>query len=119
REFYEEYFAMADLPAEFYLQTVERIFQKAMLATRELTFQGRRVDCDAVRRTALLTIEGEKDDICGVGQTVAAQELCGSIPPFRRAHHVQTGVGHYGVFNGRRWESSIYPIVRDFVFAHG
>jgi polyhydroxyalkanoate depolymerase len=119
RDFYEEYFAMADLPAEFYLETVERIFQRAMLATREMTFRGRTVDCDAIRRTALLTIEGEKDDICSVGQTVAAQDLCGSIPPFRRAHHVQTGVGHYGVFNGRRWESSTYPVVREFVFAHG
>ena len=119
REFYEEYFAMADMPAEFYLQTVELIFQKAALATGELTFRGRRVDCDAIRRTALLTIEGEKDDICSVGQTVVAQDLCGAIRPYMRQHHVQTGVGHYGVFNGRRWENAIYPIVRDFVFAHG
>ena len=110
---------MADMPAEFYLQTVELIFQKAALATGELTFRGRRVDCDAIRRTALLTIEGEKDDICSVGQTVVAQDLCGAIRPYMRQHHVQTGVGHYGVFNGRRWESAIYPIVRDFVFAHG
>jgi poly(3-hydroxybutyrate) depolymerase len=119
RDFYEEYFAMADMPAEFYLQTVERIFQKASLARGELTFQGRRVDCGAIRRTALLTIEGEKDDICSVGQTVAAQDLCGAIRPYMRQHLVQTGVGHYGVFSGKRWESSIYPAVRDFVFAHG
>lgn len=119
RTFYEEYFAMADMPAEFYLQTVERIFQKAELAAGTLTYRGRRVDCDAIFRTALLTIEGEKDDICSIGQTVAAQELCGRIRPFMRQHHVQTGVGHYGVFNGRRWENAIYPVVRDFVFAHG
>ena len=119
RDFYEEYFAMADMPAEFYLETVERIFQKAMLATGELTFRGQRIDCGAIRRTALLTVEGEKDDICSIGQTVAAQELCTSVRPYRRAHHVQTGVGHYGVFNGRRWETSIYPVVRDFVFTHG
>jgi poly(3-hydroxybutyrate) depolymerase len=119
RDFYEEYFAMADMPAEFYLQTVERIFQRASLARGELTFQGRRVDCGAIRRTALLTIEGEKDDICSVGQTVAAQDLCGAIRPYMRQHLVQTGVGHYGVFSGKRWESSIYPAVRDFVFAHG
>jgi len=118
RSFYEEYFAMADIPAEFYLETVERIFQKAMLATGELTYRGRRIDCSAIRRTALLTVEGEKDDICSIGQTVAAQELCTGIRPYRRQHHVQTGVGHYGVFNGRRWESSIYPVLRDFVFAH-
>jgi len=119
RVFYEEYFAMADMPAEFYLQTVEQIFQKAALATGELTFRGRRIDCSAIRRTALLTVEGEKDDICSIGQTVVAQELCTMIRPYMRQHHVQTGVGHYGVFNGKRWESSIYPVVRDFVFSHG
>jgi polyhydroxyalkanoate depolymerase len=119
RDFYEEYFAMADMPAEFYLQTVERIFQKAQLATGEMTFRGRRVDCSAIRRTALLTVEGEKDDICSIGQTVAAQELCGAVRPYMRQHHVQTGVGHYGVFNGRRWETSIYPVLRDFVHAFG
>ncbi len=117
--FYEEYFAMADMPAEFYLQTVERVFQKAELATGEMSFRGRRIDCNAIRRTALLTVEGEKDDICSVGQTVVAQDLCGKVRPYMRQHHVQVGVGHYGVFNGKRWENSIYPVVREFVFAHG
>jgi poly(3-hydroxybutyrate) depolymerase len=117
--FYEEYFAMADMPAEFYLQTVERVFQKAELTTGELTLRGRRIDCNAIRRTALLTVEGEKDDICSVGQTVVAQDLCGRIRPYMRQHHVQVGAGHYGVFNGKRWENAIYPVVREFVFAHG
>jgi polyhydroxyalkanoate depolymerase len=118
KTFYEEYFAMADMPAEFYLQTVERIFQRATLAPGEMTYRGRRIDPSAIRRTALLTVEGEKDDICSIGQTVAAQELCSGIRPYMRQHLVQTGVGHYGVFNGRRWEQSIYPVLRDFVFAH-
>jgi polyhydroxyalkanoate depolymerase len=119
RVFYEEYFAMADMPAEFYLETVERIFQKATLAAGEMTYRGRKVDPSAIRRTALLTVEGEKDDICSIGQTVAAQDLCSSIRPYMRQHHVQIGVGHYGVFNGKRWENAIYPQVRGFVFAHG
>ena len=97
---------------------MEQIFQKAALATGELTFRGRRIDCSTIRRTALLTVEGEKDDICSIGQTVVAQELCTMIRPYMRQHHVQTGVGHYGVFNGKRWENSIYPVVRDFVFSH-
>lgn len=119
RVFYEEYFAMADMPAEFYLETVERIFQQATLATGEMTYRGRKVDPSAIRRTALLTVEGEKDDICSIGQTVAAQDLCTSIRPYMRQHHVQIGVGHYGVFNGKRWENAIYPQVRGFVFANG
>jgi poly(3-hydroxybutyrate) depolymerase len=115
--FYEEYFAMADLPAEFYLQTVERIFQRAELARGTFSVHGRRVDCTAIRRTALMTVEGEKDDICSVGQTVVAQELCASLRPSMRRHLVQTGVGHYGVFAGRRWEHAIHPALREFVHA--
>ncbi|MCG3187810.1 MAG: hypothetical protein IOMNBAOH_02473 [Rhodocyclaceae bacterium] len=114
-QFYEEYFAVADLPAEFYLETVTRIFQNYELARRRFHHRGRRVDTSAIRRMALLTIEGERDDICAVGQTVAAHDLCDRLRPYRRAHHVQTGVGHYGVFSGRRWEREIYPRVRDVI----
>jgi poly(3-hydroxybutyrate) depolymerase len=115
REFYAEYFATMDLPAEFYLETVNRIFQEYALAKGELTVRGRKVNPAAIRRTALLTVEGEKDDICSVGQTLAAQDLCPRIRPYMKMHHVQPGVGHYGVFNGRRWESGIYPLVRETI----
>ncbi len=115
KDFYDEYFAVLDLPAEFYLETVSRVFQEHLLPRGEMTFEGRRVDPAAIRRTALLTIEGEKDDICAVGQTVAAQELCASLRPARRKHHLQAGVGHYGVFSGRRWEAQIYPLLRNFI----
>jgi polyhydroxyalkanoate depolymerase len=116
REFYEEYFAMMDLSAEFYLQTVQRVFQEHHLARGIMTFRDRVVDLTKIRRTALLTVEGEKDDICSIGQTLAAQELCSNIRPSKRRHHVQTGVGHYGVFSGRRWNNEVYPIVRDFIY---
>jgi polyhydroxyalkanoate depolymerase len=116
--FYDEYFAVLDLTAEFYLETVQKIFQNFELPLGTLEWQGRRVDPGAIRRTALLTVEGERDDICAVGQTVAAHDLCPNIAPSRRGHHLQSGVGHYGVFNGRRWESQIYPIVRNFIQAN-
>jgi polyhydroxyalkanoate depolymerase len=115
RAFYDEYFAVMDLPASFYLQTVNRIFQKQELARGVLVSRGRKVEPGAIRRTALLTVEGENDDICSVGQTLAAQELCTSILPIRRNHHLQTGVGHYGVFSGRRWAAEIYPRVRQMI----
>ena len=117
KTFYEEYFAMADLPAEFYLETVQRVFQQYDLARGVMTVNGQKVEPSAIKRTALFTIEGEKDDICSVGQTLAAQELCTAVRPYMREHHVQTGVGHYGVFNGRRWNAQIYPRVRDFIHA--
>jgi len=118
KDFYEEYFAMADLPAEFYLETVRTVFQEHALPLGKLTYRERVVDPRAIRRTALFTIEGEKDDICAVGQTVAAQEMCSNIRPYMRLHHVQTAVGHYGVFNGRRWDNEIYPRLRDFINMH-
>ncbi|HWS75356.1 MAG TPA: polyhydroxyalkanoate depolymerase [Quisquiliibacterium sp.] len=117
--FYEEYFAVADLPAEFYLETVRLVFQECALARGVLDWRGRRVDPGAIRRTALLTVEGEKDDICAIGQTMAAQELCTGIRPYLKQHHVQTGVGHYGVFSGRRWANQIYPLVRDAIHVAG
>lgn len=117
KAFYDEYFAVLDLPAEFYLETVERVFQQALLARGELVVAGERVDPSAITRTALLTVEGERDDICALGQTVAAHDLCRRLKPFRKRHHMQAGVGHYGVFSGRRWESQIYPIVRNTILA--
>ncbi len=113
--FYEEYFAVADLPAEFYLETVGKVFQTYDLPRGELVWRGLKVAPQAIRRTALMTVEGERDDICSVGQTVAAQDLCSAVRPYWRQHHVQTGVGHYGVFSGRRWQHEIYPKVRDLI----
>jgi poly(3-hydroxybutyrate) depolymerase len=115
QNFYEEYLAVNDLPAEFYLETVEKVFQTYDLPLGVLQYQGRTVNPAAIRRTALMTVEGERDDICSVGQTVAAQDLCTSVRPYRKTHHVQTGVGHYGVFSGSRWNQQIYPRVRDLV----
>jgi len=114
--FYEEYFATMDLTADFYLETVDTVFQRHALPLGELTVMGRPVDPSAIRRTALLTVEGEKDDICAVGQTLAAQDMCDKLRPYLKTHHVQTGVGHYGVFNGQRWERQIYPRVRAVIY---
>jgi polyhydroxyalkanoate depolymerase len=116
-DFYDEYFAVADLPAEFYLETVERVFQHAMLAEGRLEFRGQTVKPGAIRRTALLTIEGERDDICALGQTVAAHDLCTGLKPHLKRHHMQAGVGHYGVFSGSKWEKHIYPIVRNIILS--
>lgn len=118
KSFYDEYFAVLDLPAEFYLETVQWIFQEARLAARTLTYRGETVDCRAIRKTALLTVEGERDDICALGQTSAAHDLCSGLKPFRKRHHMQAGVGHYGVFSGRRWDGQIYPIVRNMILAN-
>jgi poly(3-hydroxybutyrate) depolymerase len=119
RDFYDEYFSVLDLPAEFYLETVERVFQQHHLPRGRLTWHGRRIDPRAIRKTALFTVEGERDDICSPGQTRAALDLCASVKPSRRTHHLQPGVGHYGVFAGGRWQSQIYPAVRDFVLQNG
>ena len=117
RDFYVEYFSVLDLTAEFYLETIDRVFQRALLAKGELDHRGVRVDCGAIRHTALLTVEGERDDICGVGQTAAAHLLCTSLRPHLKRHHLQPGVGHYGVFSGSKWEKQIYPQVRNLVLA--
>jgi poly(3-hydroxybutyrate) depolymerase len=115
RTFYEEYMAVADLSADFYLETVRLVFQEYALPKGELMFRGRRVDPSAIRRTALLTVEGERDDICAVGQTLAAQDLATNLRPYMRTHYVQPNVGHYGVFSGKRWQNHIYPLVRDVI----
>jgi poly(3-hydroxybutyrate) depolymerase len=117
KAFYDEYFAVLDLTAEFYLETVSRVFQDHLLPKGELVWRGRKVDPAAIRRTALFTVEGERDDICSVGQTVAAHGLCSNIFANRKRHHLQPGVGHYGVFSGRKWQTQIYPLVRNMIQA--
>jgi poly(3-hydroxybutyrate) depolymerase len=106
-----------DLAAEFYLQTVDTVFVRHALPKGQMTHRGRRVDPAAIRRVALFTIEGEHDDISGVGQTEAAHHLCVNIPPERQAHWLQPGVGHYGVFNGSRFRAEIAPRISDFVLS--
>ena len=118
KEFYDEYFSVSDLTAEFYLETVQWIFQEYRLARGELTWHGNPVNLGAIDKTALLTIEGERDDICAVGQTLAAQDLCTSIPRARKRHHLQAGVGHFGVFSGRRWKTQVYPVVENVILAN-
>ena len=118
KAFYDEYFAVLDMTAEFYLETVQRVFQEHLLAKGELDWKGRRINPKAIRRTALFTVEGERDDICALGQTVAAHDLCSSLRPYRKRHYMQAGVGHYGVFAGRRWASQIYPLVRNTILAN-
>jgi polyhydroxyalkanoate depolymerase len=117
KEFYEEYLAMMDLPAEFYLQTIRSVFQEYHMPLGRFEYRGRVVNPGAIRRTALFTVEGEKDDICSIGQTLAAHDLCSKLAPYRKQHHLQAGVGHYGVFNGKRWNRQIYPRIRDFIHA--
>jgi len=115
KAFYDEYFAVLDLTAEFYLETVRLVFQEHALPLGALTYQNRKVEPRAIRRTALFTVEGEKDDICAVGQTLAAHDLCSSLRPYRKRHHMQAGVGHYGVFSGRTWQNQIYPMVKNVI----
>jgi poly(3-hydroxybutyrate) depolymerase len=114
-EFYDEYLSVLDLTEEFYLQTVEVVFQRHLLPKGELVHHGRRVRPEVITDIGLLTVEGEMDDISGIGQTQAAHALCKGIPEALKVDHVQPKVGHYGVFNGRRFREEIYPRVRDFV----
>jgi poly(3-hydroxybutyrate) depolymerase len=118
REFYDEYLAVMDLSAEFYLQTVDTVFIKHSLPKGEMTHRGRRVDPGKIRRVALMTVEGEHDDISGVGQTEATHKLCPNIPAEDKVHYLQMGVGHYGVFNGSRFRSEIQPRIADFALSH-
>ncbi len=114
-EFYDEYLAVMDLTAEFYLQTVDLVFVKHALPLGQMTHRGKPVDPAQIRRVALMTVEGEHDDISGLGQTEATHGLCTSIPNDRRVHYVQKGVGHYGVFNGSRFRAEIVPRISDFM----
>jgi len=117
RSFYDEYLAVMDMPAEYFLETVQRVFQEHHLPRGLFTHRGAPVDTAAIRDTALMTVEGERDDISGVGQTEAAHRLCPNVPPERRRHRLQARVGHYGIFNGRRWRQEILPDVADFIRA--
>jgi poly(3-hydroxybutyrate) depolymerase len=118
REFYDEYLAVMDLAAEFYLQTVDTVFVRHALPKGAMTHRGIPVDPARIHRVALMTVEGEHDDISGVGQTEAAHDLCINIPADRRVHYLQTGVGHYGVFNGSRFRAEIAPRIADFVLSN-
>ena len=118
RDFYDEYLAVMDLDAKFYLQTVETVFVRHALPKGEMTHRGTPVDCSEIRHTALMTVEGENDDISGIGQTRAAHKLCTSLSDDMRVHYMQPKVGHYGVFNGSRFRSEIAPRILDFMTAH-
>jgi poly(3-hydroxybutyrate) depolymerase len=115
RKFYDEYNAVLDMPATFYLDTIATVFQQFLLPRGLWDVAGERVNPATITRSALLTIEGELDDISGLGQTQAAHDLCSGIPAKRRAHKVIEGAGHYGIFSGRRWREKVYPQVRDFI----
>ena len=115
REFYDEYLSVLDLTEEFYLETIDVVFQRYLLPKGELVHDGHKVDLAALTDVGLMTVEGERDDISGVGQTQAAHALCVNLPEAMRELYVQPGVGHYGVFNGRRFVQEIYPRVRDFI----
>ena len=112
--FYAEYMAVADLSADFYLETVRLVFQEHALPRGQLKLHGRKINPTAIRHTALLTVEGERDDICAIGQTFAAQDLT-RLRPWLRTHYLQPDVGHYGVFSGRRWQNYVYPSVRNVI----
>ncbi len=118
REFYDEYLSVMDLPAEYYLQTVETVFQKHLLPRRKMTHRGRLVNPSAITDIGLMTIEGENDKITGCGQTEAALDLCDALPAAMKQHYMQPEVGHYGVFNGSRFRHGVQPRIRDFIRAH-
>ncbi|MCW8306858.1 polyhydroxyalkanoate depolymerase [Acidiphilium sp. PA] len=115
RKFYDEYQSVMDLTAEFYLETVERVFQRHDLPTGSLIWRGQTVKPEAIRKTFLFTVEGERDDICPPGQSVAALDLCSGLKTARKRNHLQLGVGHYGVFSGSRWANDIYPQLREII----
>ena len=117
RKFYDEYLSVMDLPSEFYLDTIKVVFQDHELPDGKMMHHDEQVDCSKIRKTALMTVEGENDDICGLGQTSAAHDLCTNIPKSEHFHYMQPKVGHYGVFNGRRWRTEIQPRIRDMIHA--
>jgi poly(3-hydroxybutyrate) depolymerase len=118
KAFYDEYLSVADLPAEFYLETVEQVFQKHALPKGEFVHRGKAIDPDAIRDTALLAIEGERDDISGIGQTRAALELAKHLPAAKKKYFLAKDVGHYGIFNGSKWRERIAPVVEDWIAAN-
>ena len=118
KAFYDEYRAVCDMTAEFYLQTVDAVFQRHLLPQGALTHRGRLVDPAALRDVALLAIEGERDDISGIGQTRAALDISTLLPAKLKKYHLAKGVGHYGIFNGSKWRERIAPVVEDFIAAN-
>src|SRR5258705_688172 len=115
KTFYDEYFAVMDLPAEFYIETVRDVFQEHLLPQGKMTYHGRPVNPASIKRMGLMTVEGEKDDICSIGQTVSPTHLSTGVRAYRKVHHMQAGVGHYGVFSRKRWNNQNYPPLRGFV----
>jgi poly(3-hydroxybutyrate) depolymerase len=119
KEFYDEYRAVCDMTAEFYLQTVDMVFQRHLLPKGEMTHRGQTVDIGAIEDIAILAIEGERDDISGIGQTKAALKLAKALPANRKKYLMAKGVGHYGIFNGRKWREEIAPVVEKWIRTHG
>ncbi|MDE3037552.1 MAG: polyhydroxyalkanoate depolymerase, partial [Pseudomonadota bacterium] len=115
KKFYDEYLSVCDLPAEFYLDCIDQVFQRFLLPEGKFVYKGKPVKPEAITKTALLTLEGEMDDISGVGQTEAAQKLCSGLPASMKKHHLQKGVGHYGIFNGRKFREHVVPIIVEFI----
>lgn len=118
RKFYDEYLSVCDLPAEFYIDCIEQVFQKHLLPRGKFKYKGKLIKPETIKRTALLTLEGELDDISGLGQTKAAQDICSGLPDSKRHHYVQKNVGHYGIFNGRRFRENVVPIIAEFANKH-
>jgi len=118
REFYDEYLSVCDMAAEYYLQTVDVVFQRHLLPNGEFVHRGRLVDPKAIKDTALLAIEGERDDISGIGQTRAALDLAARLSAAKKQYLLAKGVGHYGIFNGRKWREQIAPVLEKFVAAN-
>jgi poly(3-hydroxybutyrate) depolymerase len=118
KTFYDEYFSLLDMDDTYFLETIDHIFQRYTLPRGVMTYHGQKIDLRAIKKTTLLTIEGEKDDISGPGQTYAAQELCSSLPNKKKSHYIQPGVGHYGVFSGSRWRQFVAPKIETFIRAH-
>ena len=119
KAFYDEYLSVCDITAEFYLQTVEQVFQRHALPKGEFVHRGKPIDPGAIRDTAILAIEGERDDISGIGQTKAALDLVPRLAAKRKKYHLARDVGHYGIFNGNKWRTRIAPVVEDWIRAHG
>jgi len=115
RKFYDEFLSVLDMPAEYYLQSVNTVFQRHALPKGTMKHRGEKVDLKAIEKTAILTVEGERDDISGVGQTKAVHELCKNLDSGRKKHHEQKAVGHYGIFNGSKWRKHIMPVLREFI----
>lgn len=118
RLFYNEYLAVMDMPADYYLETIRKVFLEHQLPNGTIEYQGKKIDLAAITKTALLTIEGENDDITGRGQTSVALNLCSSLSADKKTHYEQAGVGHYGIFNGRKYREIIAPMIKDFIKQH-